>query len=387
MTYNIALFKEACPITEADYEKVAYSTDSSCIQGSPLAVAIPQNAEQLQKLVRIAARERIPLTVRGGGTSLVGGAVPIDSIVIDLSKFNKIKRFDQNEKKVVVEAGVILDSLNTALSKYNLEFPVKPGSHAACTIGGMIATNAGGMLSPAFGKTENWVEVITMMDGSGKVFDFSGDDISKFSGTEGCCGIILEARLKLNETAAHYSTAFYEFDDIHKLMNKVNELKADPDVVAVEYINSIAAKMAGMREKDHLIVKFTGSKGHLDTTAAEKIWKLRENIYSILFEQGYTQIEDPMIENGMDKFLDWIKKQEIPCYGHIAYGVIHPHFTSQEQTEKMNAIIKELNGKFVGEHGVGILKRKVAPFTTVQKIKELKVQYDPYSILNKGKVI
>jgi len=383
----ISILKGICPATEADTEKIVYSTDASTIKGNPLAILWPENAEQLQKVIRYTQREGLSLTVRGGGTSLVGGAVPVNSIVVDMSRLNKIKRIDLKENAVFVEAGVVLDDLNNALAKYGYEFPIKPGSHASCTVGGIIATNAGGMLTPKFGKVSEWISAARIMDGTGKVFDFYDNQAREVAGTEGCVMIILEAKLKLSELGKYYSTDLYEFENIQNLIEKVNDLKNDPDAVAIEYINSIAAGIAGMKQKDYLLVKYKGTKGNLDSLKAEKLWKLRENIYSILYEKGYKIIEDPIIEKDMDKFVDWLNKQNIPCFGHIAYGVLHPHFNSEEHAEKMYAAVKELGGKLCGEHGIGLLKRKVAPLIITQKIKDLKAKYDPNNILNKGKVI
>jgi len=383
---EIAVLKKICPASEAEAEKIVYSTDSSCIKGNALAITWPENPEQLQKLVRFALREKISLVPRGGGTSLVGGAVPQNAVVIDIARLNKIKKLFLNEKQVIVEAGTVLDNLNAALAKYNLEFPVRPGSHAACTIGGMIATNAGGMLSPKYGKIEEWLEEITVMDGTGKMFELEGQEMRRFAGTEGCCGIILEAKLRLIEFIK-YSTDFFEFDDIPNLMRKVEELKKEDDVIAIEYINLAASKLSGLREREHLLVRYASGKGALDPAEAEKLWKLRENIYSVLVEKGFSRIEDPFFEKNIEKFLDWIKKQEIPCYGHVGYGIVHPHFSSFNGVERMIAVVKELNGKLAAEHGVGLLKRKNAPFAITQNIKELKQKYDPSNILNKNKVI
>jgi glycolate oxidase len=383
----ISILKTFCPSSEAEPEKIAYSTDSSTIKGNAIGILWPENAEQIQKVIRYAQREKISLTIRGGGTSLVGGAVPNDSIVIDMSRFNKIKKIDLKEGMAFVEAGVILDDLNNAIEKYGYEFPVKPGSHAASTIGGMIATNAGGMLSPRFGKVSEWIEAVRFMDGTGKVFDFYGQQAKEFAGTEGCIGIILEAKLRINALSKYYSTDLYEFENIQSLIAKVDELKQDNDAVAIEYINSVAAGMAGMKQKDYLLVKYAGTKGNLEHSKAEQLWKVRENMYSILVENGYNVIEDPLIEKDMDKFIDWINKQSVPCFGHIGFGVMHPHFQNEEDREKLAAAVAEIGGKMVGEHGVGILKKKNAPFILVQKIKELKSKYDPNNILNKGKVI
>jgi glycolate oxidase len=381
------ILKGILPCSEADPEKIAYSTDASTIKGNPVAIIWPENAEQLQRVIRYAQREKISLTLRGGGTSLVGGAVPLDSIVVDMSRLNKIKRIDMKEGTAFVEAGVILDDLNSALGKYNYEFPVKPGSHAACTIGGIIATNAGGMLSPKYGKVSDWIEAVRIMDGTGKVFDFYGDQAREIAGSEGCAVIILEAKLKIIEMPKCFSTDLYEFENVQKMLEKVNELKQDKDAVAIEYINSVAAGLAGMKQKDYLLVKYAGTKGNIDSLKAEQLWKMRENIYSILVEAGYPIIEDPMIDKDMDKFVDWLKKQNVPCFGHIAFGVMHPHFDNEEQAEKMINAVKEVNGKMAGEHGIGISKKRTAPFIMIQKIKDLKSKYDPNGILNKGKVI
>lgn len=387
MGLSIQILKGILPTSEADPEKVAYSTDASTIKGNPLAIVWPENAEQIQKLIRYAQREKLTITLRGGGTSLVGGAVPLDSIVMDMSRFNKIKRVDLKEKSAFVEAGVVLDDLNSVLEKYHYEFPVKPGSHAACTIGGMIATNAGGMLSPKYGKIVDWIEAIRIMDGTGKLFDFYGAQAKEIAGTEGCAVIILEAKLKIVEKPNTYSTDLYEFENPQKLMEKVNELKQDKDAVAIEYINAAAAELAGLKHKDYILAKYAGIKGNIDSIKADHLWKTRENIYSILSEAGYTIIEDPMIDKDMEKFIDWMNKQNVPCFGHIAFGVMHPHFENEEHAEKMINVIKELNGRMAGEHGIGISKKRTAPFTMIQKIRDMKTKYDPNGILNKGKAV
>ena len=145
--------------------------------------------------------------------------------------------------------------------------------------------------------------------------------------------------------------------------------------------------MVGMAAKEHLLVKYSNDKGRLDADEASKVWKMRENMYSIMFNAGFTKIEDPYFENDIEKFLDWINKQNVPAYGHIGYGIIHPHFRREEDIERMNNAVRELNGQLAGEHGVGLLKRKYAPLGITTRIKELKAMYDPSNIMNRGKVI
>lgn len=387
MELNMESLKQVCPCSESNAEKIVYSTDSSCIQGSLLAVAWPESLEQLQKLIRFATREKVSLVPRGGGTSLVGGCVPQNSIVVDMSRLNKIKKLVIGEKTVIAEAGVYLDNLNGALAKYNLEFPIKPGSHAGCTIGGMISTNAAGLLSKKFGKVDEWVSEITFMDGTGKLFTFEGPEAKKFAGSEGTVGFIVEAKLKLSDISENFSSDLFEFENLQTMTAKLNELKGDNEVTALEYINPIASKLVGMSNKEHLLVKYSNDKGKLDSEEAPGVWKMRENLYSVIFNAGFTKIEDPFFEEGVEKFLDWINKQNVPAYGHIGYGIIHPHFRREEDIERMNNAVRELNGQLAGEHGVGLLKKKYAPLGITTRIKELKAQYDPQNIMNRGKVI
>jgi FAD/FMN-containing dehydrogenase len=303
-----------------------------------------------------------------------------------MSKFNKILGI--SEKSIVVEAGVVLDQLNAAVRQFGLEFPVRPGSHAACTIGGMIATNAAGLLAGKFGRTADWLISIKLMDGTGKIFSFEGEEAREFAGTEGCCGIILEAKLKLSDLSNRISSDLFAFDSTTTLIKKVAELKQNPDVVSLEYINKIAAQLVGLGAAEYLIVKYSSLAGKLSVEDAMKIWKLRENLYSLLVEAGYQRIEDPQVpEEHLEKFLPLLEAKNIPCYGHIAAGILHPHFKKNQSVEEMLEFVKSLGGKPAAEHGIGLLKKAYAPFALVQKIKQLKTSYDPHNILNKNKMI
>ena len=376
------MVKEICLASESDSEKIVYSTDASTVKGQTLIVAWPSSAAELQKLVRLAIREKLSIVARGGGTGLVGSAVPQNAIVVDMAKFDKIKNLNREEKTVVAEAGVVLDDLNEVLKGYNLTFPVEPSSHASCTIGGMISTNAAGILTLRYGKTSDLIQALTIMDGTGKVFVIEGDEARNLAGTEGSCCIILEAKLKLSPSEIYYPD-FLVFDSISQLVSKAKELEKEKDIVAIEYINSLAAKFAGFESKEYLLIKRTKA---VERDKAARLWGMRDNLYSVLVEKGYSRIEDPYIpEENIEKFLTWLKSKGIPCFGHFASGIFHPHFRNMEETEKMKEAVTLLNGKLAGEHGIGILKRKDAPFWLTQKVKNLKEKYDPSNILNKGK--
>ena len=380
--------KKICKASESEAERIVYSTDSSTIKGDALLIAWPENADNLQKLIRYVTKQNIGITIRGGGTNLVGSAVPQSTIVVDMSHFNKIRKLNLKEETVTVESGVVLDELNDVLAKYDYEFSSKPGGHAACTIGGMIATNAAGMLTLRHGRVVDQVVEMNIMDGTGKTFTINGDEIKEFAGTEGAVAIILDAKLKINKKKELFD-GVYEFSDISELAAKLNELKNDPDVVALEYINAIAAQISKLHPRHYLLVKYSSQKGNIDRQRASELWKLRENLYSVLVENGFQRIEDPLIpEENIEKFLSWLQERNIPAYGHISSGIFHPHFKRNQKKELDDMIeaVKQLDGKLAGEHGIGILKKDFSSlFGSIRRIQNLKEKYDPFNILNRGK--
>jgi len=387
MGFDISVLKKLCPSSENKGELTAYSTDSSSIKGEALAVAWPATPEQLKMLIKFAAREEISLVPRGGGTSLVGGAVPQKSIVVDMSRMNKIRKLHLSGKTVIVQAGVILDKLNLATAEYGLELPVIPNSHSSCTIGGMIATNAGGAWPSPKRWMKEWVRDITFLDGTGKVYTLDKNEARRFMGTEGTCGIIIEATLNLLEKS-ETSTDLFKFGGLTSLMEKVKELKEDHSVIAMGYVNSLASQIAGMGQQEILLVKYSDKKrGVIEPSEAKELWHKYENLYSILSTAGFPRVEDTLFASDVEKFVDWVNKQEIPCYGKIGSGNMHPHLKDLGDVERIAAVVSELKGSMVGEFGIGMLRRKYAPFGTTHNVRELRARYDPKGILNKGKVL
>jgi glycolate oxidase len=380
--------RKVCEVTDSNDELTVYGTDASKIKGMAALVAWPQNADNLQKLIRHVTREKVGMTIRGGGTSLVGSAVPQNTIVVDMSHFNKIKQINMKDETATAESGVVLDTLNDALRHYGYEVTSRPGSHAAATIGGMIATNAAGMLSSKYGRFVEQVLEMNIMDGTGKSFTIKGDEIKEFAGTEGAVAIVLDAKIKINRKLELFDSVF-EFNDVKDMILKLNELKNDVDVVAVEHINKIAAKIAGLKYKDYLLIKYTTPKGNIESMKFGELWKLRENLYSVLVNAGFQRIEDPLIpQENIEKFLSWLENRNIPSYGHISSGIFHPHFKREQRKDidDMMEAVKQLGGKHAAEHGIGILKKDFASvFMQIRKIQSMKTKYDPFNILNRGK--
>ncbi len=370
-------------ISEEEIDRIAYSSDASQIRGRARSIIWPETTEDAMNAVKYCLENNIIIVARGGGTGLVGGVMPEDSVVMDLSRMNKIEIY---EDYIVAEPGVILENLNAKTEKF---FPVTPGSKKACTIGGMIATNAAGMRSIKYGKMESWVEELEIVDGNGDYMKIGEEKIKDFCGKEGTTGIILKAKLRIIDKPKEVSLSILKFDEISKLIEKVKELKNNKVVSAIEYIDRTTSESAGLGNRYNLIVEYESKEGEIQGEDMESIWNMRDGLYPLVAGKGYTVIEDPEISiEEMDKFLTWLENNEIPTFGHISIGVVHPHFKKgSTKIGEMFGLVKSLNGGITGEHGIGILKKQFLEEEKKEEINKLKQIYDKSNILNRGKVI
>lgn len=188
-------------------ERYCYSCDASQITGLPDFVVRPENTGEVSRLIRLCSEHQTPVTARGAGTGLAGGASPVlGGIVLDMSGMNRILEIDIENQQVIVEPGVVHEKLNLSLKPYGFFFPPDPGSSAMCTIGGMISYNSSGMRSVKYGTVRNYVldlEVVladghVIHTGSRVLKSAAGYDLTRlFTGSEGTLGIITRAGLKI----------------------------------------------------------------------------------------------------------------------------------------------------------------------------------------------
>jgi len=225
-----------CSIRIADL--YAYGFDSSIHHHTPDIVVRPKSADEVSRLVRLASREGIPVVPRGGGTGLCGAAVPIKGgMVMDLTRMNAIKELRINVLYCVAEAGVVYDRLIEALAPFKFFFPPTPGSGEACTIGGMVATNASGMRAVKYGATRDYVlglEVV-LADGSiihvgtNTIKNSSGYQLERlFVGSEGTLGIITEVTLKVAPKPKRSAMVLAAFDKLEDAGRCVSNLISVP---------------------------------------------------------------------------------------------------------------------------------------------------------------
>ena len=372
-------------ITQNPTDLLIYATDAAQIKGRALAVIWPKTTGEITQIIAYANKKDIQITPRGAGTSLTAGAVPQNSIILDLSKMDKITQ--ETSDTITVEAGTILDDLNTHLRQKDKYFPVIPSSDTVATIGGMLATNAAGTRAIKYGKTSDWTEEIEIVTGKGDIIKTK--DINEFASTEGILAIITKATLKTTSLPEQTSITTYEFSTAEELVEKVKQLKKDKSIAAIEYIDPFTSSMQDETPKYHLLIEYENNTGtHKTTEEIEKAWKQRKGLGTVLSAAGYPKIEDPKIpEKNIAAFLNWLKDQNIPNFGHIGYGIIHCRIKPDHDLDEFYRQVKNHNGQVSGEHGIGLTKKQYIPQTLKDELKKKKQKYDPKNILNRGKMI
>src|SRR5207249_8342871 len=184
----------------------AFRKDMADFEATPAVVARPSTEEQVGRILDVATRRRVPVVARGAGTSLTGAVVLDGAIILDMQRFNRILKIDPVNWYVQVQAGVVLDDLNSALRKDGFFFPPDPASSFVCTAGGAIAEGSGGMRCVRYGTMRDWVLALRVVLANGRTATF-GEPLAKnrvgydlvhlMIGSEGTLGIVTEACLKI----------------------------------------------------------------------------------------------------------------------------------------------------------------------------------------------
>lgn len=369
------------------HEAIAYKYDASLSSGNPLFVISVRNVKQLVQILKLANKYAIDVVPRGGGTGLVGGAIPNNSIVVDLTKLNQIK-IDAKKKTARVGAGATIAELNRAAARFGLFFPVEPASHEVCTIGGAISTDAGGLRVVKYGKMKEWIKRIDVITGEGKMI--KNAKIDDFCGTEGVCGIVVSADLVLIAKPAQRSLSFFEFDNLEECISKAIDLRGNANLTALEFLDRHCAKIFN-RKKYLLLAEFADDSGEIkNETVISEVWTKRDALYTFLCKDKYVHPEDPSFAEGekIVKLIKWCEQNGFPIFGHIGAGIMHVHFPLERigRRNEMWRLVKELGG-VPGEHGIGLEKKEIVDERGCKKIAELKRKYDPNWILNKGKIV
>ena len=421
----------------------AYSRDQAPFAHSepPLAVVIARDIETISKLLAFASAHKVPVVTRGAGSGLAGGAnSTADSIVLSLEKMNEILEIDTKNLVARVQAGVINLDLDKAVKDHGLAYLPDPASREWSTIGGNVATNAGGMCCVKYGVTSQHVRAMTVVLASGEIVKFGSvtkkavttlDLASLMIGSEGTLGVIVEITVALAQRPKSPSTLIATFPTINEAARASTELLAfgpsmleivdSTTIKAVESWKSLGFESAGsvliLQVDDgadlNPAVALCQAMGAIDAmfsddpADAADLIALRKLAYPALERMGMTLLDDVAVP--LTKIADLVLEVEkiasrnnltIAVFGHAGDGNLHPTIVfphGDEAAAKRAAIAfseiveaaQSMGGTTSGEHGVGSIKRELAAKEISPKVRELQLQikgiFDPQNILNPNK--
>ena len=452
-----SIVKNLCKLTNPENvlshadEIKPYETDAlAAYTQTPLAVVLPENTDEVSEILKYCHKENIKVIPRGAGTGLSGGALPLqDAVILGLGKFNKILNIDFPNKCVVTQPGVTNLGITHAVQHKGFYYAPDPSSQLACSIGGNVAENSGGVHSLKYGTTTNnilGVEMV-MMDGTicrfgGKALDQEGYDLmGLICGSEGLLGVVTEVTVKILKKPQVVKAALIGFPSIKEGGDAASEIISSGIVPAGMEIMDRAlieatdnfSKAGYPREAELLlIVELDGTESEVNELLKKvseiskknncsslklskneqerlKFWAGRKAAFPACgaMAPDYYCMDGVIPRGKLAEALLEIKKlsekYDLPvanCF-HAGDGNLHPLImfdgSDKEQlrkTEEFGAeILKtcvKLGGVITGEHGVGIEKRELMcemfNNTDIQQQLDIKKSLDEKNLLNPGKV-
>ena len=397
-----------------------FSGDKWFAQSRPELVVFPESTADVVFVMRSANQAGVPVTPRGAGYGYVGGCTPVKGgIVLSVERMNKIIEINERDFVAVVGPGVITGDLQEAARKKNLMYPPDPASLKDCSIGGNIATNAGGPRCLKYGVTRHYVLGLEVVLADGTIVRTGGrthknktgfDLVGLFTGSEGLLGIVTEATLRLLPLppsravlSAGFPTASAAAAAIQSIfahgflpaaveiadrftLNAARAYKPDADFPPgdAQVLVEIDGQPASVRSEAKALVKLlaeAGASGTRMATSAEgcaKIWGLRRVYSQSLKATGLKKLnEDIVVPRGrLVDLLDFSARLQkktgfpIACFGHAGDGNIHvnimvsdPENPSVQKKSRaaLDALFSQVlawNGAITGEHGIGLAKMR-----------------------------
>ena len=411
----------------------AHSGDKWFAAEAPEAVVFAGSTSDVSKLLKFASDRKIPVTARGAGFGYVGGCVPAKKgIALSLMRMNRIKEINFADAVAIVEPGVITADLKTAARSQKLFYPPDPASMKDCSIGGNIATNAGGPRCLKYGVTRNYVTGLEVVLASGDVLRTGGrvhknktgfDLIGLFVGSEGMLGVVTEITLRLLPLPPARATLSAAFATMSETAAVVQEIFAKGFLPAsLEIADSFTLEAA---RKDlgkaivppgnaHLLVDLDGQEGSVRSEAeairkllaakkpnalevatgeenCEKLWALRRQFSNSLRATGLTKLnQDVVVPRSrivdLVEFAERLSAQSgfpIASFGHAGDGNIHVNIMADRYNrdgavrEKVESALDELfaqvlawGGVITGEHGIGLAKKRWWPDATSEPVRK-----------------
>lgn len=407
-------------------------------------VVRPSDVNQVSAVLKFANEHSIPVVARGGGTGLVGGAVPTrNGIVLSFERMNQIS-VDKDNLMAVAGAGATLGALIEAAGRAELAFPPHPGDENA-QIGGLVATNAGGARAVRHGVMRNQVRGVEVVLPTGEILNLGGkvhknntgyDLMQLMIGSEGTLGVVTQATIQLYAKSGASLTLIVPYSDRRAAIATVPKILQQAGApLAIEYVEKDlverSAKQLGTRwpvttgdyylmiivaegTRDEvlasslMISEICKQNTNFEVFAAESqrdqdnILKIRSNLYEVLRGGIYDILDIVVPITDLEKIVAFIeqlsKKYDValPVYGHAGDGNLHVHLMQkpggimnyEALTDEIYHAATAIGGVITGEHGIGKTRTsKIAKYlskTEIEIMKKVKEVFDPNNILNPG---
>src|SRR6184192_763140 len=412
----------------------AHSGDKWFATEAPEVVVFARSTSDISKLLKFASQKKIAVTARGAGFGYVGGCVPAKKgIALSLMQMNRMKEINFADGIAIVEPGVITAELKGAARAQKLFYPPDPASMKDCSIGGNIATNAGGPRCLKYGVTRNYVTGLEVVLANGDVLQTGGrvhknktgfDLIGLFVGSEGMLGVVTEITLRLRPLPPARATLSAAFAAMSQTAAAVQEIFAKgflpssleiADNFTLEAARRDLGKMLVPEGNAHLLVDLDGQEESVRAESSairelleerkpnalematgeencEKLWALRRQFSNSLRATGLTKLNQDVVVP-RSRIVDLVEFAErlhakysfsIACFGHAGDGNIHVNIMADRYNrdaavrEKVERALDELftqvlgwGGVITGEHGIWLAKQRWWPHATSEVARDL----------------
>lgn len=430
----------------------AYAQDRAIFEtaGAAAVVVMPRNTDEVVAAVAAARAAGVPVVTRGAGSGLCGGANAVDGcVVLSVHRMDQVLSIDTVNRMARVQPGVLNGALKKAVAAHGLFYPPDPASYEISSVGGNVATNAGGLCCVKYGVTRDYVIGLEVVLSTGEVIrtgrrtlkDTAGLDLTGvFVGSEGILGVITEVTLKLLPTPPAPSTAIAYFAELPpageaiveifraghepslmeivdraclRQADAVYNMGLDTDAACLllmqaagdhadEAIGSMAAicEAAGATEVHHVS---DPAEGDMFIEVRRRIWPAFEQLGKAMLPEDVAVPRErlPELLKGLDRIASE-RNVMLPTIGHAGDGNMHPLLvfdaTDPDEVARVKAAFADivdltlsLGGTIAAEHGVGTLKRayldqQIDPLNLAVQ-RRVKATFDPSGMLNPGKAL
>ena len=388
---------------------------------APLAIALPASVEEVQAIVRWANEQAVAIVPSGGRTGLSGGAVAANGeLVLSLERMQRVLGFDAVDRTLTVQAGMILQHVHDAARQHGLIYPVDFAARGSCSIGGNIATNAGGIRVIRYGNTREWVAGLKVVAGNGELLEFnkgliknsSGYDFRQLMiGSEGTLGIVVEATLKLVDPPPATNVMLLALPSFEVLMQVFSAFRERMQLEAFEFFTDRAVhhvtahgaqypfaetypyyvvteyaaadeagEAAALAAFEHCMEQGWVLDGVISASEAQaqQLWRLREGITEALARYRPYKNDVSVRISAMPAFLAEAQALiggayphfDVVWFGHIGDGNLHINVLKPEDssdaeflgqcehvTKLLAQVLHRFHGSISAEHGIGLVKK------------------------------